>query len=112
MSTEKSKISKEIKMYIDYDDKIKNMEKNLRNLKKERQNYSDKIVEYLLDKNKSIKYGENIFKYKETKSQTGLSQNFLRKSVKMYFYENYKKMSDLEIDNLVNDLSDYIEVEK
>lgn len=90
---EKRKIIK----FIKNDDKIKINEKALKELRKEQKMISTYIVNLISKKNiqdLDIKIGNSKIRYIENQSKSGLSQQFLKETIKKYFltkYSNFKE---------------------
>ena len=112
MSKKESNITADVKNYIKYDDTIKNIEKKLREYRKQRDLYSSNIIDFILDNNKVLKVGNDLIKSKETNTMSPLSQSFIKSSIKDYFTINYNSMSEEDVDKLSNDILNHISISR
>uniref|UniRef100_A0A6C0EL33 Uncharacterized protein n=1 Tax=viral metagenome TaxID=1070528 RepID=A0A6C0EL33_9ZZZZ len=112
MSKKESNITADVKNYIKYDDTIKNIEKKLREYRKQRDLYSSNIIDFILDNNKVLKVGNDLLKSKETNTMSPLSQSFIKSSIKDYFTINYNSMSEEDVDKLSNDILNHISISR
>ena len=108
MSKKESNITLDVKNYIKYDDTIKNIEKKLKEYRKQRDVYSSNIIDFILDNNKVLKIGDILLKSKETNSMTPLTQSFIKSSIKDYFTIYYNSMSIEDIDKLSDNILNHI----
>ena len=100
-----------IKKYVKYDNYIREEEKKLKNIKKKRDEYSEKILNNII-KNKlsdnDIRVGNSKITCKESKNLTTLNQKFIKENIRNYFKEHYTKMSDVDQEKISNDIFEYI----
>ena len=108
----KDNIKEAVQLYIKHDDSIKAQEKQLRDLKKKRDSYSDSILGYMSEHNLSksdIKVSNHTrLVYKETNTTETLSQGLLEKSIKSFFLEKFANMDSIKRDTLSKELYNYI----
>ena len=85
-------IKDSIKNYVKYDDYIKEQEKKLRKLKKERDSFSNDIINFMIqgnNRNTDIKIGQSKIICQENKTMSSLNQNFIKSSIRNFFIEKY-----------------------
>ena len=100
-----------IKEYIQLDDFVIKEESKLRKIKKKRDELSSEITNYFTKKNKldiNIKVGDSKLSCKESITYSNLNQCFIKKHISTYFKENYKNMSENDVNKLSESLFNHI----
>ena len=90
-----SDIKQTIKNYVKYDDYIKDQEKKIRKLKKERDNLSTNIIDFMINqnyKNTDIRVGDSRISCHENKSLTSLNQHFIKNKINSFFIEKHPEI--------------------
>ena len=105
-----SDIKQTIKNYVKYDDYIKDQEKKIRKLKKERDNLSTDIIDFMINenyKNTDIRVGDSRISCQENKSLTSLNQNFIKNQINIFFVEKHPEIISKN-KNISTELFNYI----
>jgi len=101
-----------IQSYIQCDDDIKKQEKDLRELKKKREIYSNSIIDYIITNNyinSDIKVNnKSKIIYKETSVNESLNQPMIKRSICNFFNEQFINMTQIKRDKISNELYNYI----
>ena len=87
----------DIKLWVTYDNKIEEANKNIKNLRNEKTNVSNKITSYMESNNIqdtiiNISNGQNI-KYCEQNVQSPLTYKFLEEVLNKYFHPDSEKVT-------------------
>lgn len=88
---------REIIKFIKIDDKIKVNEKALKELRKEQKEISTYLINLISKKSiqdLDIKIGNSKIRYIENQSKSGLSQQFLKETIKNYFSSKYRHFKE------------------
>lgn len=102
---------KNIINFIKIDDKIKENEKILKELKKEQKNLSEYLINFIQEKDMTkldIKVGNSKIRYIENQSKTGLSQQFLKEQIKEYFIHKYNHFEENKCKLISEDIVKFI----
>lgn len=85
------KISEIINEYINTNEKINNLNNKMKDLKDYNKKLSDGIIHFMEKNNKNdLSYNNSQFELKKNKSQSTISQKFLKESLESYFNDNDK----------------------
>lgn len=100
-----------IREYIQYDNLIIKEESKLKKIKKKREELSSEITNYFDKENKlniNIKAGDSKLSCKESITYSNLNQCFIKKHINSYFKENYKNMSENDVNKLSESIFNHI----
>ena len=111
MNNLSTKDKRDILNFIKIDDKIKEKEKRIKELKKEYKKISNNLIELIQNKNikdLDIKIGNSKIRYIENQSKSGLSQQFLKEQIKEYFLEKYSHFEENKCKLISEDIVNFI----
>jgi hypothetical protein len=111
MNNLSTKDKRDILNFIKIDDKIKEKEKRIKELKKEYKKISNNLIELIQKKNikdLDIKIGNSKIRYIENQSKSGLSQQFLKEKIKEYFLKKYSHFDENKCQLISEDIVKYI----